>query len=142
MSLIDKTTIPIPSSQVLGRALSVFYDALVNLVTPLDVTVFVRERVIPAHLLDTDRLLRVAGASDIALWKAREASFWDVNPSSAKKILTGNGRAHKEQVAAALTKYVGKHPYTTFDESDAIAVGVVFLLKGGYIDEIKDPVPE
>lgn len=140
VSVVSKTTIPIPKNTVLGRALSIFYDTLSNMIAPLDVTHFVRERPITFHYMDSDRLMRIAGAADIALWKTKEKCFYDISPSTAKKIIAGTGHAHKETVAAALPRYIGDQVYVTFDESDAIAVGIAYLIKGGYIDAIKDPV--
>ena len=48
-----------------------------------------------------------------------------------KKLLTGNGKASKEEVAAALEKYVGQQNYAVSDESDAVAAGVAFLIQTG-----------
>lgn len=48
-----------------------------------------------------------------------------------KKLLTGKGNAGKEEVAAALEKYVGKQDYAASDESDAAASGVAWLLQTG-----------
>ena len=46
-----------------------------------------------------------------------------------KKLLTGNGKASKEEVASALEQYVGRQEYAVSDESDAVAAGVAWLLQ-------------
>ena len=50
-----------------------------------------------------------------------------------KKLLTGNGKASKEEVASALDQYVGKQNYTVSDESDAVAAGVAWLLQANQL---------
>lgn len=59
--------------------------------------------------------------------------------TSVKKIVTGKGGASKATVAAHLERYVGAQEYATNDESDAVAVGIAFLIKEGYIDARPDP---
>lgn len=46
-----------------------------------------------------------------------------------KKILTGSGKASKQDVADALADHVGNLEYASDDESDAVAVGVAWILK-------------
>jgi len=58
-----------------------------------------------------------------------------------KKLLTGSGKASKEEVAAALEKYVGQQNYAVSDESDAAAAGVAFLIQTGRIEILHSTVP-
>lgn len=113
---------------------------MVNLLAPLDTQLFVRERPIVYRIMDSDRLFRVSGVADLALWKTKQAKFYDIAPSAMKKIMTGHGQAAKALVADSLTKYVGKHIYSTDDESDAVAAGVSFLIREGYLDDKRIPV--
>ena len=46
-----------------------------------------------------------------------------------KKLLTGSGKALKSEVALALESYVGTQKYETDDESDAVAVGIAWLIQ-------------
>ena len=48
--------------------------------------------------------------------------------------MTGDGNAEKTTVASALEKYVGKQQYDFDDMSDAVAVGVAWLLQNKMID--------
>ena len=57
-----------------------------------------------------------------------------------KKLLTGSGKASKEEVAAALEKYVGQQNYAVSDESDAVAAGVAFLIQTGQIEILHSTV--
>lgn len=58
-----------------------------------------------------------------------------------KKLLTGSGKASKEEVAAALEEYVGQQNYAVSDESDAAAAGVAFLIQTGQIEILHSTVP-
>ena len=48
--------------------------------------------------------------------------------AEVKKLLTGSGKASKDEVAAALEKYIVKQDYATDDESDAVAIGIAWLI--------------
>lgn len=96
--------------------------------------IYLREKPIMGHFMDTDRLLRVAGISDMILWKFRRQQFFDIAPSSIKLLVAGSGSARKDAVASFLELYVGPQEYATDDESDAVAIGIAFLIKEGYID--------
>lgn len=80
----------------------------------------------------------MVGIADLAAWQCAHALYYEVAPSSIKKYLTGCGSAGKEEVAAALAQYVGKRAYETDDESDAVAVGVAWLLKNDHLEKFSD----
>ena len=115
------------------------FDRFSDFIAPRNIDIYIRERPIIWHSTDTDRLLRVAGVIDVALWKIKRTVFYDFMPSSIKLTMTGNGRAGKNVVAEALTKYVGPQEYETDDESDAVAVGITYLIREGYIDDKRPP---
>ena len=119
--------------------MSMFFDKLVELLATIDTQIYIRERPIFYHIMDADRLYRVAGVADLALWKTKEKKFYEVTPTSTKKILTNNGHAGKAQVAKRLSEYVGDLDYETDDESDAIATGIAFLIREGYLDAPEFP---
>jgi crossover junction endodeoxyribonuclease RuvC len=57
--------------------------------------------------------------------------FDTVAPSSAKKAITGNGRATKEEVAGALKNFIiniDSFVFADNDQTDSIAVGVTYAL--------------
>lgn len=60
--------------------------------------------------------------------------FKEISPAAVKKLLTGTGKATKNEVSSALEKYVGKQNYVFDDMSDAVAVGVAWLLQNKLID--------
>lgn len=64
----------------------------------------------------------------------------NLSPSTVKKAVTGNGRAEKPQVAEAVRRYLRLGPDYKFnagyDDSDACAVALAYLLRENLIDEI------
>lgn len=48
-------------------------------------------------------------------------------------MITGSGKASKQDVADSLERYVGKVQYSTDDESDAVAAGIAWLIGEGYL---------
>lgn len=80
-------------------------------------------------------LNKVVGVMDTALWKSRESVWLEpYRPVSVKKILTGNGKAEKDEVMAAVKEYVGDIEFATDDESDAVAVGLCYAIDNGLIE--------
>ena len=94
---------------------------------------FVRERGFARFPHETQALSKVAGVADLVAWRQKRAIYFELAPTSIKKLLTGSGKATKEDVASALDRYVGKQCYATDDESDAVAVGVAWLIKTGLL---------
>ena len=78
-------------------------------------------------------MCKVIGVADLYAW-AYGKVFDEIAPTAVKKLVTGNASAKKEEVASALTKYVGQQDYACDDESDAVAVGVAWLIQKGLID--------
>lgn len=66
-------------------------------------------------------------------WQTKELVFDEIAPKSVKKMVAGNGNATKDEVAAALGRHVGTQEYECDDESDAVAVGIAWLILNGYI---------
>ena len=54
-------------------------------------------------------------------------------------MITGSGKANKQYVADSLERYVGKVQYRTDDESDAVAVGIAWLIGEGYLKMLEYP---
>lgn len=61
-----------------------------------------------------------------------------LSPTSVKKIVTGNGKAEKAEVAEAVREYLQLNPDYPFragyDDSDACAVILAYLIREGLID--------
>ena len=109
-----------------GQILSEIYDLITELA--VDVAVFVREKGFSRFPHETQALFKVVGVADLAAWKAYGTEFVEIAPTTVKKLLTGSGKASKDEVAAALEKYIVKQDYATDDESDAVAIGIAWLI--------------
>jgi crossover junction endodeoxyribonuclease RuvC len=60
-----------------------------------------------------------------------------ISPTDVKKRVTGNGKAEKAEVAAAVRKLLGlpeDYRFATDDESDAAAVVLAYLIANDLID--------
>lgn len=83
----------------------------------------------------------VVGVMDLMAWQLMELSWEEIYPVTIKKLLTGNGKAEKQEVANALTAYIGEHAYRNDDESDAAAVAVAWLISHNQIKQIQEDTP-
>lgn len=61
-----------------------------------------------------------------------------LSPTSVKKLVTGNGKAEKPEVAAGVRKLLRLDPEykfaTGYDDSDAAAVVLAYLIREELID--------
>ena len=101
---------------------------------------FVRERALDKYAasgrqaVTLEQIFKVVGLTDAFLWRIYERQFAEIHPKTVKKLVTGDGLADKQKVADALADYVGPHEYQTDDESDAVAIGLAFLIENGIMD--------
>lgn len=79
-------------------------------------------------------LHKVVGVSDLYAFGFGGRVFDEIHPKTIKKLVANNQLAEKDEVASALTQFVGEREYACDDESDAVAVGVAWLLQHGLID--------
>lgn len=94
--------------------------------------IFVRERGFSRFASETQTIFRMVGVTDLVVWELAHRSFEQITPKEIKKLIAGDGKARKDSVASALPYYVGPIEYKTDDESDAVAVGIAWLIKNGY----------
>lgn len=95
----------------------------------------VRETEVMKMKVPSERSLsKVVGIMDWAAWWTNK-EWYSIYPTSVKKLITGSGKAEKNEVAEALEKYVGKQDYKCDDESDATAVAIAWLIQQGQIKQ-------
>lgn len=94
--------------------------------------VFIRERGFSRFAAETQTIFRMVGVTDLLIWRLAGKSFDQIAPKEVKKFVAGDGKATKVSVAASLPYYVGDIQYASDDESDAVAVGIAWLIKNGY----------
>ena len=84
-------------------------------------------------------LHKVVGVSDLYAWGLGGRVFDEIHPKTIKKLVANDQLAEKDIVASSLTQFVGDQTYECDDESDAVAVGVAWLLENGMIDNPYPP---
>ena len=94
---------------------------------------FVRERGFSRFATETQTIFRMVGITDLVLWDKAEKSFEQLAPKEVKRLVAGTGEAKKKDVADTQPDYVGPQEYKTDDESDAVAVGIAWILSRGYV---------
>ena len=62
---------------------------------------FVREKGFSRFPRETQALFKVIGVADLVAWQKKRAEYHEIAPTTIKKLLTGSGKATKEDVAAA-----------------------------------------
>lgn len=99
--------------------------------------VLVREKaldVISRSAKTVEVLHKVVGVSDLYAWWLEKAEFEEVPVKAVKSLVANDKDAKKDAVAEALVQFVGPREYARDDESDAVAVGVAWLIQHGLID--------
>lgn len=81
---------------------------------------------------------KMAGIADWLIWRQNKKQWDELAPNAIKRLVTGNGKAEKDEVAKALTAYIGAHDYQFDDESDAAAVGVAWLIQNKVMQPLFD----
>ena len=105
---------------------------------------FVRERALDKYAssgrqaVTLEQIFKVVGLTDAFLWRCYKKEFYEIHPKTVKKNITGNGLAEKDEVAAALEPFVGPREYQVDDESDAVAIGLAFLIQNGVLKNDKE----
>lgn len=107
-------------------------------------SVIVREQALdkqggPRNSRVIEVLHKVVGVSDLYAWGLGGREFEEVHPKTIKKLVANDQLAEKDAVAAALTQFVGEREYACDDESDAVAVGIAWLLEQGMLDSPYPP---
>lgn len=80
-------------------------------------------------------LAQVVGVADYITYDMGHGEFDKIPPKMVKKRVTGNSSAEKDDVAKALEFFVGAQDYACDDESDAVAVGIAWLIDHNYLDD-------
>ncbi|ARF66539.1 hypothetical protein B7C51_00130 [Paenibacillus larvae subsp. pulvifaciens] len=98
----------------------------------------IREAWPPARNYENnDKVHGAWSAVDRALERFGQRVTDHLSPSTVKRLVTGSGKAEKEDVADAVRKLLGLSPDYVFasdDESDACAVALAWLIQKGVID--------
>lgn len=137
LTVDNKTNQKKTHGELLNEILSAFYDIDPWWDDGLNTNPFyVRENEIMKVKVPSERSLsKVVGVMDWVLWDRHKAEWESIYPVTVKKLITGSGKATKDEVAAALKYYIGEQKYKCDDESDAAAVAVAWLIQQGQIKQ-------
>lgn len=131
MSVDNKT-----KTKARGRILAEIKTALSDFIKEDGSVFFVRERsvnncggkIARSGTAARTGVSEVVGITDLIAWEQFNQEWDEIFPVSIKKLITGNGKAEKQEVATTLAKYVGSLDYKNDDESDATAVAIAWLI--------------
>lgn len=87
-------------------------------------------------------IAKVHGIADLVAARHGYPDFHQLGTTAIKRILTGDGKAEKDMVAEATMRYVGPHEYGSDDESDAVAVGLAWLIEEKLLKGVKKDAAE
>lgn len=98
-----------------------------------DINLCVREKGFSRYAATTQALFKVVGVSDLEILRLLKVkNIHEISPTSVKKYITGDGKASKLDVDMGVRKYLidrqKDYTFLTDDMSDAVAVGMAFLL--------------
>jgi crossover junction endodeoxyribonuclease RuvC len=123
-----------------GLKLVMIGNKLADVIEDFTPDVIVRERGFSKFANETQALYRVVGVSEYILESLDRGLSGEYAPTSVKKAVVGSGKASKTELARLLRDYLVKDQYDyvfgTNNESDAVAVGITYLLDNKIIEEI------
>lgn len=104
-----------------------------------DIEAVVREKGFNRYANVTQVLFRVVGVSDLKVYENSGITKIDeIAPTSVKRLVAGDGKASKADVEEGVREHLVELQkdltFDTDDCSDAVAVGIAWFIKGGYIE--------
>lgn len=139
--LLDHGRIVTPSKKALVDRLTILradIQSLINAYKPDEMvcedTTFIQRSG------DTSNALGAIYIACKEIAKANGLKFYKQNPSTIKKVLTGNGKADKQEVIAAVCKYYGMPLGRIMDDNhgDALGAAFVWLFRAEEVRSAKD----
>ncbi|HID0815749.1 TPA: crossover junction endodeoxyribonuclease RuvC [Clostridium botulinum] len=103
-----------------------------------DIDAVVREKGFSRYANTTQILFRVVGVSDLKVFEASGITNIDeIAPTSVKRLVAGDGKASKQEVEEGVREHLvdlqKNIEFFSDDESDAVAVGIAWMIKNGYL---------
>lgn len=103
-----------------------------------DIDAVIREKGFSRYANTTQVLFRVVGVSDLKVFEASGITKIDeIAPTSVKRLVAGDGKASKKEVEDGVREHLVELQkdlhFMTDDCSDAVAVGISWMIKNGYL---------
>lgn len=142
VNLLHVSQIETSTSDTLGKRLRTIGEEIVRLANEWQPDEFAREQGIVRHNNVTKKLFRVVGVLDYVLEPFLDGKdITEIPIRTAKRKVTGNGKAEKHEVEKAVLQYFGLEEDTfrtargrlLDDQVDAIAMALTFLDSKGKI---------
>lgn len=113
-----------------GQKLKRIYNRIGTVVARSLPDVIVREKGVTRFNRATQVIFRVVGVTDLVVEQLVGQSCQEIGITEAKKLITGDGKAEKSEVAAKVQDFLTEPvEFAVDDESDAVAVGIAYCLK-------------
>lgn len=99
----------------------------------------VREKGFSRYAQTTQTLFKVVGVSDLEVFEGTGLTKIDeIAPTSVKRLIAGDGKASKQDVEEGVREHLvdlqKNIEFITDDCSDAVAVGIAWFIKNGYLN--------
>lgn len=142
--LLDKSYVKTNAKHPHGRRLCDIEDEIARLLIDYQPEYIVREKGFSRFPTVTQTLFKVVGISDRQAYVIADKEVHEIAVTSVKKLVTGNGKATKEQVADAVFQRLQIEDTSEFytakgvlidDLTDACGVGLAYYLQKGMIAE-------
>lgn len=120
-----------------GYRLGEISEEIDRYITVYDPEYIVREKGFSRFPATTQALFKVVGISDLYAHMRTEKEIAELSPTTVKKVVTGSGKATKQDVEKAVKKILRIDKpdfFATDDESDAVAVGLAYMKRKGLVE--------
>ncbi len=125
----DVGVIRIHKNLELAERIGHLHDSLHQIITDLRPHACIIERAFYGLNANTTIRLGEARGAVIAAARRHKLPVHEITPAQVKKIITGNGRASKEQVQQSIQMLLRLKPMTgPFDATDALAIALCYGL--------------
>ncbi len=124
-------TLRLGHRELISPRLHLLHSQLTELIAEHRPTVLVVERVFFGK--NVHSLVQLGQARGVVLLAGEQAGLklFEYAPAEVKQVVSGSGRASKEQVSSCVQLLVGAQKLDTLDASDALALAICHALSGG-----------
>lgn len=128
--VIDAGALKVDPKLAAAQRIGILHQGLYGLISQHRPGLVVMEKAFyDKNIATAIRLGEVRGAYIAAAGRCKTPVF-EITPAEVKKIISGNGRATKEQVALSLEALIGfERGQLSYDVTDAVAIALSFGMK-------------
>lgn len=140
--MLEVSHVKTDEKQTHGFRLSQIKDEIDRYLNTYYPEYIVREKGFARFANTTMTLNKVVGISDLSVYLDRNDKVEEIAPTTVKKLVAGNGKATKEDVAEEVfrrlqidnkTEFYTKQGKLIDDRADAVAVSLAYMMQKGMI---------